>query len=414
MHPPVALEPLLTYLEQAEDRVITIQQSLTATRALGPENGGDGEWTKAEYIESVLSALGVDAITHVDAPDSRVSRKTRPNLVVKIPGSTPQTLWLFGHMDVVGAGDEKAWHSNPWLVARDGDWLYGRGVEDNQQAIVSMLLLVEALKKTGTKPTHSLGLVFMADEENGSKYGLGHILDSSPSFFAPHDKYVVPDFGSPDGTKIEIAEKAQLWLRISTKGTQCHASMPHLGKNAFVAGAELVSTLHAELPGLFPQTNPIFSPPCCTFVPTRHDANTEAVNILPGNDVFYLDCRILPDVAPETVLERIRGLAMSVASRHQVKMDVDVVQLQTASSVSMDTPALSALRKAIQAVYGHEATNIGVGGGTVAALLRQKGLPALVWSCLENSCHQPNERSSITATCKDAQVFAHLLMSSDA
>lgn len=56
---------------------------------------------------------------------------------------------------------------------------------------------------------------------------------------------------------------------------------------------------------------------------------------------------------------------------------------------------------------------IGIGGGTVAALLRGQGLPPAVWSCIENTCHQPNERSSIRAALKDAQVFAHILMSPD-
>ena len=40
------------------------------------------------------------------------------------------------------------------------------------------------------------------------------------------------------------------------------------------------------------------------------------------------------------------------------------------------------------------------------------GLAAAVWSCVENTCHQPNERSSITAAIKDAQVFTHILMNS--
>ena len=43
-------------------------------------------------------------------------------------------------------------------------------------------------------------------------------------------------------------------------------------------------------------------------------------------------------------------------------------------------------------------------------LLRQQGLPAAVWSCIDSTCHQPDEHSSITATLKDAQVFAHVLM----
>ena len=43
-------------------------------------------------------------------------------------------------------------------------------------------------------------------------------------------------------------------------------------------------------------------------------------------------------------------------------------------------------------------------------MLRQQGLPAAVWSCIDSTCHQPDEHSSITATLKDAQVFAHVLM----
>ena len=50
------------------------------------------------------------------------------------------------------------------------------------------------------------------------------------------------------------------------------------------------------------------------------------------------------------------------------------------------------------------------GWGITAALLRQQGLPAAVWSCIDSTCHQPDEHSSITATLKDAQVFAHVLM----
>ena len=45
----------------------------------------------------------------------------------------------------------------------------------------------------------------------------------------------------------------------------------------------------------------------------------------------------------------------------------------------------------------------------VAALLRRQGLPAVVWSRLLNTCHQPDEHSSIAATIGDAKVFAHVL-----
>lgn len=412
MPPHSSFSQILSFLSQASSRVEALQKELTATQALGPENGGDGEWAKAEYIHSCLKHFDLAPVSFCNAPDKRVSKGERPNLITRIPGKQSRTLWLFGHMDVVGIGDRNAWHSDPWQVRREGDWLYGRGVEDNQQAIVCMLLLAEAIAKVQPYlPELSLGLVFMADEENGSKYGLSHIFKQSPELFDPDDIFIVPDFGCPNASMIEIAEKAQLWLRVVTEGTQCHASMPHLGKNAFLAGAELVTQLHQQLSQTFQNCNSLFDPPTCTFVPTRHEANVEAINILPGHDVFYLDCRILPEIKPEDVLASARKIARAVAARHQVHTCIEIVQLQRASSVSMSCPAIAQLQKAIHTVYGCSANAIGVGGGTVAAHLRECGFPALVWACLENTCHQPNERSSLSATCKDAQVFAHLLMS---
>ena len=69
-------------------------------------------------------------------------------------------------------GEASLWATDPWTLHVDGDTLIGRGVEDNQQAIVSSLLVAEALKKFSVTPALSLGLLFAADEETGSKYGL--------------------------------------------------------------------------------------------------------------------------------------------------------------------------------------------------------------------------------------------------
>lgn len=49
---------------------------------------------------------------------------------------------------------------------------------------------------------------------------------------------------------------------------------------------------------------------------------------------------------------------------------------------------------------------MGVGGGTVAAYLRNKGYSAVVFSKLDDMAHQPNEYSSIKNTLGDAKVFA--------
>ena len=204
----LSLQPLIGVLAGRADRVVALQQALTACRALGPENGGQGEEEKAAFITAQLQAAGVTDLRRLDAPDDRVACGHRPNLVARIPGRSPRTLWLFAHTDVVPSGPAGEWLSDPWQVRRDGDLLYGRGVEDNQQGLVSMLLLAEALHATGLTPELTLGLVFMADEETGNTFGLAHILAAAPELFRQDDLFIVPDSGSPSGADIEVAEKS--------------------------------------------------------------------------------------------------------------------------------------------------------------------------------------------------------------
>ena len=367
-----------------------------------------GRRVRIVELQTALTACGVRDMQHVDALDTRVTDGIRPNLVARVPGKSAQTLWIFGHTDVVPPGDSTAWNSVPWTVRQADDRLYGRGVEDNQQAIAGMLILAEELHALRMRPRFTLGLVFMADEECGSDYGLGHLLQHANGLFSPDVLYIVPDAGSPDADRIEVAEKGQLWLQVRITGEQCHAAMPHKGSNAFLAGADMALTCHHCLHTAFPGRNPLFEPPCSTFVPSKHEANVPNINTVPGSDVFYVDCRLLSDVSPEAVLAKTRAVARKVAGRHNVDIVVNVVREH-----SPQEPVVEALRKAVSHVYDVCARPIGVGGSTVAALLRHRGFPVAVWSCLANTCHQPDEYSMISATIKDAQVFAHILMHAD-
>ena len=133
-------ESLLERIAAHAEDVPEIQTALTACRAVGPENGGHGEGAKAGLIEKWLRDMGISGIEHVDAADGRVPGGKRPNLIATIPGRSSRSLWLFAHMDVVPEGDPALWNTDPWKVTRKGDMLYGRGVEDNQQGLTSMLL----------------------------------------------------------------------------------------------------------------------------------------------------------------------------------------------------------------------------------------------------------------------------------
>jgi succinyl-diaminopimelate desuccinylase len=398
-----------TSAEGKRQAMIDLQGALTAVPALGPQNGGNGEWAKAKVLLSRLPALGFTAHESYPAPDPRVPEGTRPNIVVTLPGrDAGRSLWIMSHLDIVPPGEPSLWKTDPYAMAVDGDRLVGRGVEDNQQGLVASLFAAVILREAGLVPACTVKLLFVADEETGSEFGVQHLL-AATGVFRPGDSALVPDGGSADGTEMEIAEKSILWLRFRTHGRQCHASVPHKGVNAFAAASRLVVRLD-DLSREYPGTDALFDPPVSTFTPTKKEANVPNVNTMPGEDVFCLDCRILPSVSPDDVLARIRAMMGEIEKERGVTIDLDIVQRTSSPPTSADAPLVGSLARAVRGVYRTEPRLVGFGGGTVGAYLRAAGIPTVVWSRLEETAHMPNEYCLVSNMVGDCAVMAALML----
>ena len=403
------LEQLYTFLDNQRDLVIELQTQMTARPALCPSAGGIGEIEKAEYLKGWLAANGITDVEEVRAPDDRVPCGYRPTLIARVPGKSSRTVWLLAHTDVVPTGDLALWTNDPWQVQVDGDVLCGRGVEDNQQGIVSSLLTAKALVAQGVTPDFTLGLILVADEETGSKYGLDYIMQTKPELFAKDDLIVVPDVGNADGSMIEVAEKSILWLKVTVRGKQCHASRPALGINSLEAAAEMILKVRS-LHDTFPRVDELFEPNISTFTPTKKELNVENVNTVPGLDVFYIDCRVLPGYDLADVRAAIRKLADEVEASRGVSISLDDVQAnQSTDATPADCDVVQRLAVAIREVYNVEARPMGIGGGTVAAHMRVHGLEVACWSTLSGNAHQPDEKSLISININDAKVMTRLL-----
>ena len=237
------------------------------------------------------------------------------------------------------------------------------------------------------------------------------MLANHPELFSPRDLILVPDHGAPDGSAVEVAEKSMLWLKVTVEGKQCHASTPEAGINSLVAAADFILRLRG-LYARFPERDELFAPATSTFEPTKKEANVPNVNTLPGKDVFYVDCRVLPSIPLEKVETAIRELGAAVEAEHGVKIAYEPVQReQAAPATPVDSDVVRLLLAAIRAELGFEPKPEGIGGGTVAAFLRRRGHHAAVWSTLVGNAHQPNERSRISFTLSDAKIMARVLFS---
>lgn len=405
-----ARERAFAAIDSCADEMCELQSLLTAIPAMAPESGGDGEMKKAEALVAWLRKNGVSGIERHDAPDPRVPGGLRPNVVATLRGRSPgRRLWIMSHLDVVPEGDRAMWKSDPFKAeVRDGR-VYGRGSEDNHQGIVSSVFAALALARNGIVPAHDVKLLFVADEEVGSDYGIQFLLRER-SLFAPDDLVVIPDGGAPDGSEIEVAEKNILWLKIVTKGRQCHASVPDDGRNAFLAACDLALRINRLEREAFPARNPLFNPDRTTLCPTKKEPNVPNVNTIPGDDAFYVDCRILPEYQNDAVLSKIREAATDVGRLHGVGITVEVDQRLESRPTPVDSPVVTALTAAVREVYSVKARPVGIGGGTVGAYLRNAGYDCVVWSRLEETAHQPNECASLENMMGDAKVMAMLMI----
>jgi len=414
----MGFEEVSDWIEQRADEMVRLQAELTRRPALGPQNGGEGEWEKARYLENYLTERGFSPLAHYDAPDDRVAEGTRPNLALELPGAAERPrIWVMTHLDVVPAGERapdgtwKGWDSDPFTVRREGDKLYGRGVEDNQQAIVASIFAARALKELRIQPPRTVVLLMVSDEETGSNCGLKYVLNEYPNLFSPDDIIIVPDGGNRDGSMIEIAEKSMLWLRFSVQGRQAHGSMPHLAINAFRAASHLVCRLDEGLKARFEGHESLYDPPSSTFEPTLHEANVPNINTIPGEECFCFDCRVLPEFGLDEVLNYVRDECARLDRQFGTRTTLSVQQrLDAPPPTAADAPVVSMIRSAVARVYGVEGKPRGIGGGTVAAFFREKGLPAAVWSRCNHTAHQANEYCRISNMTGDAKVFADIFL----
>ncbi|MGD6932682.1 MAG: M20 family metallo-hydrolase [Candidatus Bathyarchaeia archaeon] len=401
------------------NQIDTLKQEMTQTLmalisipAIAPENGGDGEEQKAQSLIQFLKEAGFDKIERFDAPDTRVSSGKRPNVIAYLNGASDEKrLWIITHMDVVPSGEETAWtETKPFNPILKGDRIIGRGSEDNGQSLVASIYAMKALKQLGIKPKFTVGLAFVADEEQGSGYGIEHLMDKN--IFRPNDLIVVPDSGNEDGSFIEVTEKSILWLKIRTLGKQTHGSRPDNGLNAHRIGMEVALALDKMLHEKYSMRDDLFDVPVSTFEPTKKERNVDAVNVIPGEDIAYFDCRILPSYNLDEVLGDIQGLLSYYEEKTGAKITLELLQKQSSPMLETDNAeVVLKLKAAIKEARGIDATVGGIGGGSCAAFFRKQGIPAVVWSTIMELAHQPNEYAKVSGMVADAKVFSLLAMS---
>lgn len=397
-------DAVLRKIEESRNDIITEMCDMIKIPALSPIFGGLGESRRADHLMQRLS--GFDYIERIDLPDDSDPSVTRSNILARKEGKEKGTVWIVSHMDTVPAGNLNDWDTPPFEPVVKNGRIYGRGTEDNGQAIISSMFASRFIPKESLT-RKSIGLAMVADEENTSKLGIDYLIKNG--YFSEEDVFIVPDWGSPGGMYIEIAEKNLVWLNFEIIGKSTHGSTPDKGVNALRVGSHLVVELEKEFNDLFSNEDMKFMPPKSTFAPTKSVNHVENVNTVPGYYEFSIDIRLIPEYEIDEVVKVAKKVSSDMGKKFGADISVKEVQRHIAGpSSSVESEAYLALRDSVKYVTGIEPTPVGVGGATCANFFRRAGYDAYVWETGGGTLHAPNEYVEVDNIVADAKVFAVL------
>jgi cysteinylglycine-S-conjugate dipeptidase len=162
---------------------------------------------------------------------------TAPIVTGEIPGPEgAPTVLLYGHYDVVPAGDEADWESPPFEATERDGGIYGRGTADSK---ANILVHVGALRAWSGRPPVGIKLLIEGQEEVGSP-----LEDPAKLGQFAADALLIADGGNirpgEPSLTVSIRGDAAVTLEVRTL-----ASPKHSGQYGGAAPDALIVLLHA-------------------------------------------------------------------------------------------------------------------------------------------------------------------------
>jgi acetylornithine deacetylase/succinyl-diaminopimelate desuccinylase-like protein len=353
-------------------------------------NTGEPETTKGEaecarWVAAQLEEVGYQ----VEYVDSGVPG--RGNVFARLKGadSSRGALLVHGHLDVVPA-EAADWSVHPFSGAVEDGYVWGRGAVDMKDMVGMMIVVARQFRRAGVVPPRDLVFAFVADEENGGKYGSQWLVDNRPDLFDGVTEAIgevggfsltVPRRGGGERRLylIETAEKGVHWMRLTARGRAGHGSMVH-DHNAVTAVAEAVARLgrhrfplvmtdtvgqfltavgeetgqafdfeSPDLEGAIDKLGPLARLVKATMRDTVNPTMLKAgykANVVPATAEAVVDCRVLPgrQAAFEAEVDKLIGPDVTrewVTSlpSYETSFDGDLVDVMAAALLAVDPHA---------------------------------------------------------------------------
>jgi succinyl-diaminopimelate desuccinylase len=403
-----------TYIDSRQGRLLETLRSLVAVATVNPP-GRDYEAISA-LLASKLSGAGLQtrrfpiprALLRKHLPDQLAYPRFNVLGRLKSPGAG-KTIHFNAHYDVVPVSG--AWrHGSPFSGRVEGGWIYGRGTADMKGSIASLLLALESLRATGTRPRMNVEVSFTADEETDSVLGAGWLVANAP--IRP-DYAVVMEGG--EGGSVCCGHNGVIWLEVSVRGRAAHGSTPQDGINALEKMSALVLALGDYKRAI--ARRKIVSPEGRVLRPTINvggmfsSGEGGKVNTVPAFASFTIDRRV---IATEDRFAAERGLRafLAAAARRipQCRIRVRKISENLSCYHRPAHPFFAAMAASVTRVRrAPTGFNLSTGFNDMHFFSHHLKIPTLGYGPGGDNEHAVDERARVADLVRTAKIYADLL-----
>lgn len=339
------------------------------------------------YVEDYLSQHGVQStLVHDDSGH-------KANLYATIGPAELGGVMLSGHTDVVPV-DGQRWASDPFVLERIDDKVFGRGSADMKGFIACVLEWVpEMVAASLTTPIH---IALSYDEEVGC-IGVRRLLDLMEKMPVVPSMAII---GEPTNMEIVVAHKGKRGIRVNVRGASAHSAYPTEGVNAIEVAAQLIAHISEVQQDI--EKNGPFDPGYRVPHTTLHVGTVRggtALNIVPNECSFDFEIRHLPEHEIDPLIDTVQRYARdNLEPTMRLKnpdCGIDFTELfgYPALFTAPDAPVVAFVRSLLECDRAVEQISFGSEAGLFS---RRIGIPAVV--CGPGSilqAHRPDEYVSI-------------------
>ena len=274
-------------------------------------------------------------------------------------GEGATSIALDGHIDQVGVSDRAAWEVEPFAGVLEEGVVYGRGASDQLGGFVSAVYGAKVLSRLGLAEAadwrlHVVGSVM---EEDCDGLCWRHLIEEHG---LKPDLVVLTE---PTSLRIHRGQRGRIELKVTTSGSSCHASMPHLGDNAIYKMGPIISQIE-ELVARLPEDELLGKG---TIAISKVESTSPSLNAVADSCTIYLDRRVIPTDTHRSTMAELSELPGFKAAGAEVEVLQYEAEAYTgkvygqekyfpAWAIAEDHPLVQAGAEAAELALGREPT----------------------------------------------------------